>query len=97
MNRIYAMRPYLISAIFMFCLLPDASLAATETVQVRFENSCKAEVQSEFNHGVTMLHLLRVPGNSAHIRRDNRAGPRLRDGILGCRNERLASAVGASE
>lgn len=56
MNRVYATRPTFLSAILVLVLLPQTSLAATQSIQVRFENSCREEVQSAFDHGVTMLH-----------------------------------------
>ena len=56
MNTVHITRSVLLSAIVMFCMSPIDLAAAIESVQVQFENSCSPEVQSEFNHAVTMLH-----------------------------------------
>jgi hypothetical protein len=36
-------------------------VAETESTQVHFANSCKPEVQEEFDHGITLLHSFEYP------------------------------------
>ena len=56
MNVVQVTKSVLLSTVFVFCMSPIALAADIEIVQVQFENSCNTEVQSEFNHAVTMLH-----------------------------------------
>jgi len=42
-------------------LLPPALAAEPEVIQVRFDTSCSAQVQPEFNEAVTLLHSFEYP------------------------------------
>ena len=56
MNVVQVTKSVLLSVIFLISMSPIALADDIEIVQVQFENSCNPEVQSEFNHAVTMLH-----------------------------------------